>query len=202
MPAVEPTPTPVSLLHRLARLGAAADWAAFVARYAPLVADRCRAAGLQPADADDIRAEVFARLVTALRGFDYDPGRTFRGYLRAAVDNAIRSHWRTLARRPGWVAAGGLPDLPDPLAGLGDELGGAIEDRASAAAEAVERARAGVEPHTWQAFWLTAIEDRPAAEAADRLGMTSAAVYMAKSRVLRLLRESLGEGGGNNGTPG
>ena len=44
------------------------------------------------------------------------------------------------------------------------------------------------EERTWQAFWKTAVEHKTAPQAAEELGMSVAAVYMAKSRVLRRLR--------------
>jgi RNA polymerase sigma-70 factor (ECF subfamily) len=44
---------------------------------------------------------------------------------------------------------------------------------------------------TWRAFWENVVEDQPAAEVAERLGVSVAAVYAAKSRVLRRLRQEL-----------
>ena len=58
---------------------------------------------------------------------------------------------------------------------------------------ALELIRCEFEERTWQAFWLTAVEDRPAGEVALELGMTPGAVRVAKSRVLRRLREELSE---------
>lgn len=47
-------------------------------------------------------------------------------------------------------------------------------------------------PLTWQAFWLSTMEDVPAAEIADRLGMSPTAVRQAKFQVLRRLRDEMG----------
>jgi RNA polymerase sigma-70 factor (ECF subfamily) len=44
---------------------------------------------------------------------------------------------------------------------------------------------------TWKACWEHVVCDRPAAEVAKELGMTVNAVYLAKSRVLRRLRQEL-----------
>mgnify|MGYP000906281100 CR=1 FL=1 len=41
---------------------------------------------------------------------------------------------------------------------------------------------------TWQAFWGTAVDGKPAAEVGAGLGMSPGAVYVAKSRVLARLR--------------
>jgi RNA polymerase sigma-70 factor (ECF subfamily) len=51
--------------------------------------------------------------------------------------------------------------------------------------------QADFQPATWQAFWQCAVNDRPAAEVAAELGLTVAAVYAARSRILRRLREDL-----------
>jgi RNA polymerase sigma-70 factor (ECF subfamily) len=53
--------------------------------------------------------------------------------------------------------------------------------------------RGEFENRTWEAFWRTAVEDRPARDVADELGMSVLAVYKAKSRVLRRLRQELGD---------
>jgi RNA polymerase sigma-70 factor (ECF subfamily) len=58
---------------------------------------------------------------------------------------------------------------------------------------ALELVRAQVEERTWQAFWLTAIEEQPPTEVAARLGVSATAVRMARSRVLRRLKEQFGE---------
>jgi RNA polymerase sigma-70 factor (ECF subfamily) len=58
---------------------------------------------------------------------------------------------------------------------------------------AVELLRTEFEEHTWQAFWQVAIDGRTLAEVAERLGMSVAAVYQAKSRVLRRLRQEFQE---------
>ena len=58
---------------------------------------------------------------------------------------------------------------------------------------ALDLIRSEFESRTWEAFWGVAVgRGKPADVAAD-LGMTVAAVYMAKSRVLRRLREEFTE---------
>ena len=49
------------------------------------------------------------------------------------------------------------------------------------------------EERTWRAFWRVAVEDRSPSEVAEELGITANAVRQAKSRVLRRLREEMGE---------
>jgi RNA polymerase sigma-70 factor (ECF subfamily) len=50
-----------------------------------------------------------------------------------------------------------------------------------------------VQPATWQAFWRTAVEGHDPRQAARDLGLTLAAVYLAKSRVMARLRALIRE---------
>ena len=58
-------------------------------------------------------------------------------------------------------------------------------------AYAAEQVRREVQQSTWQAFWKTAVEGRPGKQVADQLGMSLAAVYLAKSRVIARLKEKV-----------
>lgn len=53
--------------------------------------------------------------------------------------------------------------------------------------------RSQFEDRTWKAFWRVVIEDRSPAEVAAEMGITANAVRQAKSRVLRRLKEEMGE---------
>ena len=53
----------------------------------------------------------------------------------------------------------------------------------------MNQVRQRVEPSTWEAFRLTAQEGLSGAETAERLGLQVAAVFKAKSRVQKMLRE-------------
>lgn len=54
---------------------------------------------------------------------------------------------------------------------------------------AMERVQQRVEPRTWEAFRLLALEGVSGQEAAQRLHMDRAAVYVAKNRVSKMLQE-------------
>jgi RNA polymerase sigma-70 factor (ECF subfamily) len=51
--------------------------------------------------------------------------------------------------------------------------------------------RAEFEDRTWKACWEGVVVGRPAADVARELGLTTNAVYLAKSRVLRRLHQEL-----------
>ncbi|HYT94076.1 MAG TPA: hypothetical protein VEL76_35500 [Gemmataceae bacterium] len=61
--------------------------------------------------------------------------------------------------------------------------------------------RGSFEDSTWRAFWLLAVEGKTGKEAARALGMTLAAAYMAKSRVLARLKEEIHQLLGDNSCP-
>src|SRR5262249_39095587 len=141
------------------------------------------------------------RLFEKLPAFEYDPGRRFRDWLHRLVQNAVADHWRRRQRRPGDHGRGGtevrraLESLPAPredaIAEVVRELDERVdEDRRALAA--CERVRGRVADPTWRAFWLTTVEGLKGREVAGRLGLAITAVHMAKSRVLRMIREELG----------
>ena len=57
--------------------------------------------------------------------------------------------------------------------------------------QAMARVRLRVQPHTWEAFRLLALEGLSGAEAAARLGMKVGAVFVAKSKVRKMLEDEI-----------
>jgi RNA polymerase sigma-70 factor (ECF subfamily) len=68
------------------------------------------------------------------------------------------------------------------------QLDNNLTDELRQAEEITRDVRARVEPRTWEAFWLTAIEKASGRDVAAKLGMTLGAVYTAKRRVGQMLR--------------
>lgn len=185
MGAVHPPTTSPTLLRMLALPGSDEAWKTLVDQYGPLIEANCRRAGLQPADAEDVRAEVCCKLVKALEGFRYDPARRFRGYLQRVVENAIRTHLRVIQRRPGWVGGGGdgAEPMSEPLVSLAAEVDQRIQSRLDDLQRVIERVRLEVGPENWRAFELTTLEGLSVMEVAERLGKSVSSVYVAKQRV-------------------
>ena len=169
-----------------------ASWAEFVRRYGPMVYRWCQHWQLQEADAQDVTQTVLVRMVVRLRDFEYDPGRSFRAYLRTVAGFA----WRDLIqeRRRAGVGSGDTAhrELLGEIAAR-DDLARRLDeefDRELLEA-ATARVQARVEPNTWEAFRLTAHEGLAGAEAAERLGVGVYAVFKAKSRVQQMLRDEV-----------
>jgi RNA polymerase sigma-70 factor (ECF subfamily) len=183
MPVPSPN-TSASLLEQ-ARDRRPSAWERLVALYTPLLQSWLTAAGLQPADRDDLTQRVLEILVRQLPDFEHSgrPG-AFRAWLRAIAVNLLRELWRA---RPGPEAGDLLDQISDPGAALSrwwDEE----HDR-----HVLEGLMSLVRPEftdaTWQAFRRVAFDGAPAREVAAELGLSVNAVLIAKSRVLARLRQ-------------
>ena len=56
---------------------------------------------------------------------------------------------------------------------------------------AAEQVRGEFTAKTWQAFWQTAVENRPVADVATELSLSVGAVYISRSRVMRQAPEGM-----------
>jgi RNA polymerase sigma-70 factor (ECF subfamily) len=164
----------------------------FVRRYGPQVYRWCRRWQLQEADAEDVTQAVLVRLSARMRTFTHDPAGSFRGYLRTVARYAWCDFLET-SKQPG--AGGGGSDVAALLETVeaGDDLVRRLDEQfdQELLAEAQARVQERVEPHTWEAFRLTALDGLSGAAAATRLGLKVATVYKAKSKVQQMLHEEV-----------
>ena len=185
--------TRVTLLGRLRAVPSdPAAWAEFVAWYGRKIYAWCRAWGLQEADAQDVTQEVFLNLSVRLPQFRYDPAGSFRAWLKTVTHHTWQD-FLARQRRPGRGSGGdsAIERLADVQArdDLERRLAEAFDQELLK--EAAARVRLRVEPRTWEAFRLLAVEGRSGADAAERLGMKVATVFVARSKVQRMLREEI-----------
>ncbi len=185
-----------SLLDRI-KLQDPEAWRRLVRLYGPVVYGWCRQSGLQPADAADVSQETFRAVAAGVEHFRREqPGDTFRGWLWTITRNKVRDHFRRCqgpeVARGGSDAQQQMVEIPDRPPESVPSAGQSSPDN-SPAHRALEQIRAEFEPRTWQAFWRTTVDRQPAAAVADELAMNPAAVYQAKSRVMRRIREELGD---------
>jgi RNA polymerase sigma-70 factor (ECF subfamily) len=179
--------TPASLLDQMRRPNAQAAWEHFARLYTPILFSWARRLGLQDQDAADLIQNVFAVLVQKLPTFHYEPGKSFRAWLRTVTLNKFRDMRRHSARQREC----GDALLAQQPAGAGEDLFAEREYREQVVGRALQLMRKDFQPSTWKAFWEHGACGRPAAEVAADLGLTTGAVYSATCRVLDRLRKEL-----------
>lgn len=183
-----------SLLER-AKENDPSAWERLTRLYGPDVYRWARQTGMQASDARDVVQEVFRAVARSLGTFRKErPGDAFRGWLWTVTRNKIRDHFNKQSAQP--TAEGGsqaqqkLHDLPAAAPDSAEETSQRSVSR-TLVHRAIDLMRTDFEERTWQAFWRTAVDESPPADVADELGMSVAAVYKARSRVLRRLRQEL-----------
>jgi RNA polymerase sigma-70 factor (ECF subfamily) len=167
-------------------------WAAFVDRYGPQIHAWCLRWKLQEADAQDVTQMVLIKLVRRLPEFAYDPSRSFRGWLRTLTAHSWSDFLGDQIRGVRGSADGVIAEMLDTVQARVDlvrHLEEAFDQELFELAKSEVRQR--VEPHTWEAFRLTAIEGVAAADVAARLGIRVATVYRARHVVQTMLRETV-----------
>lgn len=180
-----------SLLIR-AREGDKQAWDDLHTLYRPLIVGWLHRQAVAERDVDDLVQEIFLAVYRGLSAFSHS-GRegAFRAWIRSIALNHSCNYWRSPARRVG------LPRGPDA-----DEALRLLEDPDSELWRfweeehdrhllrcLLEMMEIEFEPVTIQAFRRVALEGATGTEAAKELGLSVGAVYTARSRVLRRLRE-------------
>jgi RNA polymerase sigma-70 factor (ECF subfamily) len=185
--------TSPTLLGRLRHAPAdEAAWGRFVDLYGPRVYGWCRHWRLQDADAQDVTQVVLTRLAEKLRTFTYDRDRSFRGWLKTLTDHACSDLLQHRQRPGGGTGDSRIAELLQTVEARAD-LARELEEEYDRELldEAMTRVRQRVEARTWDCFRLLALEGRSGAEAAATLGMKVATVFVARSKVQKMIQAEL-----------
>jgi RNA polymerase sigma-70 factor (ECF subfamily) len=189
--------TSLTLLQRL-RAADSVAWVRLVHLYDPLVRMWVGRGGVTGADVDDAAQEVFLEVSKGLPAFRRDrPGDTFRGWVHGITRHVLMRKARRSHRQPA-AAAGGteaqrlLNDVVDATPDVAEPDNPEWE-KSALYHRGLELVRGEFEPRSWRAFWEHVVGGRTPADVAAEIGVSSAAVRQAKSRVLRRLREELGD---------
>ncbi|CAN5552998.1 sigma-70 family RNA polymerase sigma factor [soil metagenome] len=185
--------TSITLMKRMqARPDDPGNWREFTERYGRQIYAWCQYYRLQSADAEDVTQNVLLELARVMRKFEYDPARSFRGWLKTLTHRA----WCDFLERRNRTqpAAGGSHEI-EKLADIEarDELEKRLAeeyDRELLEA-AIFEVRRRVAPNTWEAFRLLAFEGLSGADVAMKLGVKVGSVYVARSNVQKLLKEQI-----------
>ena len=183
--------TSESLLLRVRDPKDQAAWCKFDAIYRPVVYRVARRQGWQDSDAQDLAQRVMVSVAKAIPDWERDATKGgFRCWLYQVARNALIS---TLRQDQRGFAVGGsafhnqarsLEDPSDELERMIDQ-----EHHRSTLRLAAEQIQSEFKKNTWQAFWLTTLQEHSIENAAQTLNMSVGAVYAARSRIMRRLQE-------------
>lgn len=179
--------TNLSLLLKLRSKSETAAWSQFVKLYAPLVHKWVGIIGIQEPDRSDVAQEVFMVLLGKMSTFQYDPQRSFRGWLRTITLNKCRDLFRTRRNSTETIVLERIERATQDDSELLTET----EYRNHLANSALKLMREHFSESTWRACWAHVAEGRPANEISIELGISENAVYLARARVLKRLRVEL-----------
>jgi RNA polymerase sigma-70 factor, ECF subfamily len=185
-----------SLLVR-AQGGDEKAWHDLVTIYRPLIVGWLRRQNLQPHEVDDLSQDILLTIVKHLPSFAHSGQRgAFRCWLRIIARGSLADFWRGFWKIRGSAASPAAPDpegmlrqVEDPdsdMNRLWDEEHDQYVLRCLLDLMELE-----FEPNTVRAFRRLALDGAPGAVAAAELGMSVGAVYVARSRVLKRLREEV-----------
>ncbi len=188
--------TRLSLLER-ARHRDARAWRELVNLYGPLVASWCHKCLSDSHAVADCVQDVFAAVSVSLDSFEPRlKAGSFRAWLWTVARNKIRDHVRRTGKQAagigGSTMVGVLNNVPDENIIPVDEPTESLQLK-QLTHRALEQVECEFEPKTWQAFWRCVIDGINTAQVADELAITAATVRQHKSRVLRRLRQQLGD---------
>ena len=174
-----------------------AAWSRLVNVYSPLVFSWCHKFGCDLHTSQDISQETFLSASRAISGLRADGTvGTFRRWLWTITRNKLIDHYRR--SNPACDAAGGssaqrnlaMISVDSKISEADPSSPDMIQ---SVVMRAMEYVRTEFRESSWQAFWLTSIDGMPTDLVAEKLGITAAAVRQSRSRIMRRMREELGD---------
>lgn len=187
-----PSETRETLIRRLPNGGDVEAWDEFVEIYEPLLFRLARAKGMQQADAEDFVQETFTNVARAIgKWIERGDRGSFRVWLlRVAQNLAINFLTRPKYQRWGSGNSDVEQLLKDAPAGEGESTEMyLLEYRRELFRWAADQVRERVSEKQWLAFWRTSVEGSSIEEVAKGLRMTVGAIYIARSRIAKRIRE-------------
>jgi RNA polymerase sigma-70 factor, ECF subfamily len=188
------SPTSISLLDRLKKAAPnSPDWDRLHGLYHPLIQAWLSQIAGPGHHCDDLSQEILIVVVREIPRFKRQRNGSFRTWLRQITVNRCQAFFKTRKRQP-LVGLGGssdvLADLQDPNSALSHQWD--QEHDRHVFQHLLQLVKSDFEGATWEAFTRFALQGKSAAEVAAELKTTENAVLLAKSRVLKRLREEAG----------
>jgi RNA polymerase sigma factor (sigma-70 family) len=206
-------PTRQSLLARLKDVGDQESWRDFFDIYWRLIHVTALKAGLTETEAQEVVQEVMIAAAKKMPEFSYDPVKdSLKGWLLAVTRWKMADQFRKRQAVPAPNIVGEAPTearearalpreddtartatverVPDPRGAEIDAIWDA-EWRTNLLHAALDRVKARVNPAHYEMYHVHVVQGLSPREAARTLGVSTAAVYLAKHRVGRLVKAEL-----------
>lgn len=153
---------------------------AFLDKYRPLILGVARDHGLSESDAEDVVQDTLQKMLNGFRNFNRQQKGSFRKWLRTIARSATIN----------WFNHNPALD-PATAEAIGKSISQSLakEYHTEVMEAAIRKARLEFHPRTWTMFEQARLEDRPAQEVADELGVSVLTVYGATQRVGNRLKE-------------
>jgi RNA polymerase sigma-70 factor, ECF subfamily len=160
--------------------------------YSGLVYHWCRTAGLSPEDSEDVGQQVFLSVSRGLVHFRREkPGDSFRGWLRVVTRSRIVDHFRKNAKHERGTES--IQDFLDEASIRSLSQEESLVDRHHDTMILYERAiqllKGAFAEQDCTAFQMVVVDGIAPKEVAAQLGVSVNSVYIAKSRILKRLRD-------------
>lgn len=196
---LSPETTSASLLLQL-RQGDQEAWKRFADLYGPLLAHWVKRwferNDLEPVGLDDIVQNVFVRVNEYIGKFERSRSASFRKWLHRISDSQASDFFARHCKEEPTLSPTGIDRLhriASPEIPFDESMDEPEEDKRILLQSILKMIETDFQPQTWQAFYLMAVEGRPAKDVADELGISAVAVRRAKHRVLQRIHEEFGE---------
>jgi len=184
--------TSASLLESLQNPDESESWALLNQLYGPLIRKWLSRNEVWIAEHDDIAQEVLVQVAGKINEFEHS-GRTgaFRGWLKQITINCLRNYQRKQANRQQPVGGSDFERFINEWEVPRSRLSQAWHEeyQQSVMAYLLQVARKKFSDKTYRAFYETAILNRDAESVSQELNMSVPAIYTARSRVLKELRQ-------------
>ena len=182
-----------SLIERITNAPTDADWRRLDELYRPLLRSWVARVGVPTSDVQDLVQEVLFVVVRRISGFERRGKGAFRAWLRTILANKMGDYFNKQKHLP--TATGDsdflrrLDELESPDSALSRLWDRQHDEHVTTTL--MKRVQGNFTPETWEAFRRHVTKGEPAVEVAKALGLSLNSVLLAKSRVLKRLRQEL-----------
>ena len=183
--------TRLSLLEKIG-VGHEDAWAEVCLIYRPMIERWLCGNGVSRDDAEDLTQDVMSVVFREIGNFEHN-GRigAFRNWLRLITLNRCKHFFRVRKKEPRGVGGSVFSNVVNELADPKSELSSSFdrEHDLFVLQRLLQLVASEFEPRTMQAFQLYVVEGEDAETVAKKMDVSQQVAYLAKSRVMRRLRE-------------